>query len=47
VKKMDENTKSYPNVSLAGKKVKEKGEVGPGHMRYGEGNKGESKERGK
>lgn len=43
VKKMDENTKSYPNASLGGKKSNEKGEGDSGHMRYGQGNKGESK----
>jgi hypothetical protein len=47
VKKMDENTKSYPNVSLGGKKSNEKGEGDSGHMRYGQGNKGESKGRNK
>jgi hypothetical protein len=47
VKNMDENTKSYPNVSLGGKKSNEKGEGDSGHMRYGQGNKGESKGRNK
>lgn len=47
MKKLDENTKSYPNVSLGGKKSNEKGEGDSGHMRYGQGNKGESKGRNK
>jgi hypothetical protein len=47
VNKMDENTKSYPNVSLGGKKSNEKGEGDSGHMRYGQGNKGESKGKNK
>jgi hypothetical protein len=44
---MDENTKSYPNASLGGKKSNEKGEGDSGHMRYGQENKGESKGRNK
>lgn len=45
--KMDENTKSYPNASLGGKKSNEKGEGDSGHMRYGQESKGESKGRNK
>lgn len=47
VKKMDENTKSYPNVSLGGKKSIKKGDGDSGHMRYGVENKGESKGKNK
>lgn len=40
---MNENTKSFPNVSLGGKKSNEKGEGDSGHIRYGLENKGERK----
>ncbi|WML48716.1 hypothetical protein RCG23_00780 [Neobacillus sp. PS3-34] len=32
---MDEKTKSFPNVSLGGKKSKQRGDVDSGELRYG------------
>jgi hypothetical protein len=33
---MSNDAKSFPNVSLKGKKQKQKGETGPGNKKYGE-----------